>query len=271
MADTEYMIERVRNVEVTLRDLAKSLHALRLAIQRAQSRGEEPSPFLIARVENALSDVRLQEERGQFGGLDDLDLPDIEELLWDRAPRNYGATRKDGQEFQIMVFLSGGPNLKEFGANVDTYLNDLLASYDGGIISVQSGWGSFFARATAKATAEAIEKVGDAVKAAVANLPQAQANSENADALSKLLTAVNEAEQAVMVYGPVMVLKVEVQGRPRVITTDLTKEQQRELKRHPNWLLEPALILDRLAAVESTTRDQLPPPPPTPALPSGER
>jgi len=269
VVDPEDLIEEVLHAEKALREVASDLHTFRLAIERARSRGEEPSPFLIGRVDDALSALRVDAVQRQLRRLDGLELPDIEEVLWDRATQNYSATRKAGEEFQIMLFLSNGRHLKEFSGYVDSYFEELLASYDGGIVSMQTGWGSFFARATAKSTTEAIEKVGDAVKAAIANLPQAQANSENADALSKLLAAVNEAEQAVMVYGPVMVLKVEVQGRPRVVATDLTKEQQRELKRHPNWLLEPELILDRLAAIETTAQAQLPAPPPSPALPPG--
>lgn len=251
---TSGLLKRLEAVQYDFREALDDMRGLTEAIESSLRDGEPLSPFLQREVETWLREFQrhLEEAPTPRGAGRDISLSDLEELAWRRGLQ-FTFSREDwasGRQVPIAAYFSDGKDLKAAYGQLDGWLAEILSAFDGELLAYEAMFGSLFARGAGRATADAIEKAADALKAAVANLPQAQANSENADAISKLLAAIMGAEEAAVAFGPVLVLKVEVDGRARVLTTDLSKAQQRELMRHPNWLLYPQGLLDRLEEVE---------------------
>lgn len=252
----EYAEELSTQLERTKRKLDGWIVDLDLWIRR----GGEPSPFLTS----MFSDVSetFDHQLASFRSLIDrrqgfATLEDVEEHIWERRKTQAAASAPKSLLVDIDIYLDTYD--KEPILQASEALGELLGSIDASVLTQVEVWGSWGKRIAAKVKqAEALEKAAEALKAAMVNLPQAQANSENADAVSKLISSVEATPNAVLRFGPVLIVKVTMGGEAAIVTTDLNADQVRQLNRHPQWLLEPQQLLARLSDAENASGPELP-------------
>lgn len=222
-------------------------------------RGDDPSQFLTAlfgelahAFDQQLAGFRsLVDRRQGFATLED-----VEEHVWQQHTASRAGRTPTSNLLDIDIYLDTYD--KEPVVVAADALRELLGSIGGTTLAEVELWGSWRKRVVARVReAKALEKAAEALKAAMVNLPQAQANSENADAVSKLISSIEATPNAVLRFGTVLIVKVTVDDEPAIVTTDLNADQIRLLNRHPDWLLQPQQLLGRLSQAGDTSVAQL--------------
>jgi hypothetical protein len=222
----------------------------------------QPSSVLTAIFENMADDLatHLTHFRSLLEAMAaTTTLPDLEEDVWQQLKSSAGEREPLNAVFDVDFYIDtdNGDVISQVKDSLRAVFESIQAEVLVEAPDILSSWRKRLA-ATVKQS-EALATAAEALKAAMVNLPQAQANSENSEAVARLIDSIGSAPNAVLRFGPVLVVKVTVEDETAVVTTDLSHEQQRALTRHPDWLIEPKLLLGRLskAAEDAASRPAL--------------
>ena len=244
-----------------LEESKKELDNWLLQIKLWQKSDQYPSSLLAAQFDDLAESINgsLYEFGRRITSFEGFNsLGDAEEQFWWAQTNRYMPRDLESSFLEIDIFLDVSKKelIQDASLGIDEVLEAIGATV---VFRSPEIWGSWRRKIAASvASNEVIEKAAESIKAAIVNLPQAQANSENADGISKLIHAIDTSRNAVMRFGTVLIVKVTTDGDAAIVTTDLSRQQQRALDRHPDWLIEPKLLLARLAEVEEPPAEELP-------------
>lgn len=165
----------------------------------------------------------------------------------------HGATEDDSYKIiPIRAYLSSETSSELLTEAIQNYIDEI----DGEIIeNYHPIHGSWFKEWVAKvyngktkAQIESdLQKTRKAIELKTISNPQSVVDSNNSDAISKLVIALNDQEYAVLQIGALLVAKYQKNGKPILVSKVLNVDELIWLESNQQLLSEPESILEQLA------------------------
>lgn len=157
------------------------------------------------------------------------------------------------RSLNVTIYLSSSDeeNAREImGALLDLFRLEGLTLSPVGAPEISS----WFARFKIKAgralsddeVADKLKKIQHAIEIRALDEPMSVVNVNQAEAISKLIQAVDKQDSAILMVGSTIVIKVTDGGKGRVVAKTLTPAEVRTVERNQHLLKDPRLALEQL-------------------------